>query len=516
MLSRRSRNKTEIHLQNILSRDPFIANGSFANVAGEKSEGSTRNYYIRIKMAESSVVIVGGGLAGLAAAAALGARGLSVTLLESRPRLGGRAGSFDDQATGAKIDNCQHVTMGCCTNFDHFCRTVGIRKFLQEQQELCFVGPDGTFNRFAARSLPAPLHLFSSLLRLSYLSLRDKWKLARGLSALVSRRKASDEEQTMADWLKSQGQSPELIARFWYVVLVSALSESLDRINIAAARKVFTDGFLANKAGWQVQIPSVPLDTLYGTELGNWFVQHGVTIRLQSGVSAVEIENCSATGVTLRDGTTIRADYVILAVPHDRVLPLLPDDLQQHAEMAKISQLETAPISSVHLWFDSPVIDQPHAVLIDRLGQWMFNRGRVQLPDDTRDWHYYQVVISASGELSGRPRAEIISEVVEELAGIWPEVARAELKHARLVTEHKAVLSVLPGVDRFRPQQQSPIGNLQLAGDWTDTGWPSTMEGAVRSGYLAAENILLDCGRPERLIQDDLPVSYLSKVLFKL
>jgi len=289
-------------------------------------------------MAKTSVVIVGGGLAGLAAAAALGARDFSVTLLESRPRLGGRASSFVDQTTGTSIDNCQHVTMGCCTNFDHFCRTISIRHLLQEQDELWFIGPDGRRNRFAARGLPAPLHLLPALLDLSYLSLREKWKLMRGLSSLVSRRKPVDDDGNIADWLKAHGQTPGLIQRFWQVVLVSALSESLDRIGVPAARKVFTDGFISHPQGWKVQIPTVSLDTLYGIGLGNWFAQHNVTVRLQSGVKSIDVENRAAVGVTLRDETSLPADYVVLAVPHDRLLPLLPEFLKDHTDMARISE----------------------------------------------------------------------------------------------------------------------------------------------------------------------------------
>ena len=197
----------------------------------------------------SRVVIVGGGLAGLAAAAALGERGLAVTLLESRPRWGGRASSFADLATGESIDNCQHVHLGCGTNFRHFCRTVGIEPFFVREESLTFVAPDGRMSRFAAAPLPAPLHLFPSLLRLPYLSLSEKMRLARGLRQLAGFDPAACGDETFLHWLQHHGQSPALIERFWHVVLVSALSETLDRIDIAHARKVFVDAFLANRRG---------------------------------------------------------------------------------------------------------------------------------------------------------------------------------------------------------------------------------------------------------------------------
>jgi uncharacterized protein with NAD-binding domain and iron-sulfur cluster len=254
-----------------------------------------------------------------------------------------------------------------------------------------------------------------------------------------------------------------------------------------------------------------------------------------------------ATGVELRSGAIVAADHVILAVPQHLALSLLPEAWQSAPQFAGISRLETAPISSVHLWFDRPITDLRHAVFVSRLSQWIFNRSAIagtasQIPQRTAspdppcpplrrggeseakseirnpksEIVYYQVVISASRDVLARANDETIKAVVDELAEIWPVVRTARLIHSRLVTEHKAVVSMLPGVDRLRPAQQSPIGNLQLAGDWTQTGWPGTMEGAVRSGYLAAENVLAQCGRPEGLVQPDLPRALLSKVLFGL
>ncbi len=516
---------------------------------------------------DDHVIVVGGGLAGLAAAMALGERGFRVTLLESRPRWGGRASSFVDQTSGETIDNCQHVNLGCGTNFRHFCRVVGIDQFFIRENELTFVGPDGRSSRFASAPLPAPLHLFPSLLRLGYLSLSEKRQLARGLRSLARTDPALCGDETFLDWLERHGQSPTVIERFWHVVLVSALSETLDRIDIAHARKVFVDAFLANRLGWEVWLPTVPLSDLYGSRLEVWFTRRNVLMRRQCGVKQVLIENQAqgetakmravrVTGVELRSGELLEADHVVLAVPQNLVLSLLPDEWRATPEFgalgAAIERLETAPISSVHLWFDREITALRHAVLISRLSQWIFNRSAIQGGDCERDApqntastaapypplrrgggeegepgkpeirnpkseiYYYQVVISASREVLERGHDETIRAVVEELAAIWPVVREARLVHARLVTEHKAVISMLPGVDRLRPAQQSPIGNLQLAGDWTQTGWPGTMEGAVRSGYLAAENILRRCGRAATLVQPDLPRALLSKLLFGL
>lgn len=469
----------------------------------------------------SHTIIIGGGLAGLAAASALTERSVKVTLLESRPRLGGRAGSFVDSQTGSTIDNCQHVSMGCCTNFNHFCQSTGLADFFREEPELHFVGPQGTVNRFAAGPLPAPLHLWSAFRGLSYLNRRDRRQLSTGLRALARTSNTEQIKEPFDRWLAAHDQTPAAIERFWNVVLVSALSESLDRIDVGHARKVFVDAFLANRDGWKVRIPTVPLDELYGGRLTEWLRNRGAEIRISAGVERLLEQDQRITGVEQRSGETLTADDFVIAVPHDRVLSLLPERLAKDSQLEKCAQIETSPISSVHLWFDRPIMQLPHAVLVSKLSQWVFNRSLLQSSKNgderpRESTFYYQVVISASRNLRGQSSEETIAQVVAELAEVWPEAKNAQVAHSRMVTEHKAVFSVLPGVDALRPVQQTPIANLQLAGDWTRTGWPGTMESAVRSGYLAAENILARLGKPQQILQPDLPVARLSKLLMGL
>ena len=490
------------------------------------------------------IVIAGGGLAGLAAAVALTARGLPCEVLESRPRLGGRASSFLDPTTDTYIDNCQHVSLGCCTNFRHFCETTGLAEFFRREATLYFIGPNGKVDPFSATSLPAPLHLAGAFARLSYLAWRDKFALARGLKALARGVRADERGLPFSEWLARHGQTHAAIDRFWHVVLVSALSETLDRIDVEHARKVFVDTFLAHRDGWYVEIPTVPLEDLYGGRLTEWLMSRGTTIRLQASVDQIELAGDAASGARLLSGEVVAGDEFIVALPFFRVRSILPESLAAHPDLAGIERLEAAPISSVHLWFDRPITELPHAVFVDRLCQWMFNRtmlatisavapptGPLNQPTSTeptaepgdlrpplgrtagRGEYYYQIVISASRELAGQSREAILAQVLAELTAVWPETARATLLHSRQVTEHRAVFSPLPGVDQWRPVQQSPIGNLQLAGDWTQTGWPATMEGAVRSGYLAAANVLARLGRAESVIQPDLPVGIWSRLL---
>ena len=386
------------------------------------------------------------------------------------------------------IDACQHVSMGCCTNFDHFCRTVGIAHFLAPQPTLYFMTRDGRISRFGADRLPVPLHVARSLLRAHYLTFADKLRIGWGMLALL--RADPNDDQPLLPWLKRNRQNGRTIERFWGVVLVSALNESIDRLGLKYARKVFRDGFFRHRDGFEVRAPTVPLARFYGEELQCWFAKQNIKIETGAGVTGFEIERGEVTSLRLRDGRQLQADWYVSAVPFGRLLDLLPADVvESHDCFAGLRNLEVSPITSVHLWFDRRVLELPHVVLIDCLGQWIFNRGETS-PGE----HYLQVVISASRIFKGIGREEIQRRIVAELARTLPNVANATIVRARVVTEHSATFSAVPGVDRWRPTQETPLRNLILAGDWTATGWPATMEGAVRSGYFAADAILKPSG----------------------
>jgi squalene-associated FAD-dependent desaturase len=456
---------------------------------------------------DNRVIIIGGGLAGLAAATALAPRRFQITLLESRNRLGGRAGSFADPTTGQLIDACQHVSMGCCTNFKHFTRTVGIDRWIEPQTCLYFMSSDRRVSEFRADPMPAPFHLARSFRRAHFLNFLDKFRIACGLAALSFSNSRSD--PAFQDWLLRHGQS-RTIDRFWGLILTSALNETPDRLGRRYARKVFVDAFLRHRRGFEVEIPTVPLGRLYGEELQQWFQHHQVDIRFNSAVKSICLVDGQIRCLEMRDGQELQADWYIATVPFDRLLDLLSSEtIDAHPAFANLRKLEVSPITSVHLWWDRPVISLPHVVLVDGVGQWIFNRGETA-PGE----HYVQVVISAArqfsergepGCVSARSRHEEVQRlVVDELVRLFPCAASANLLRARVVTEHTATFSAVPGVDALRPSQASPIANLFLAGDWTATGWPATMEGAVRSGYLAAEALLERVGRKESLLQPDL------------
>jgi len=475
------------------------------------------------------IVIVGGGLAGLAASSALVDRGLRITLLESRPRLGGRASSFVDPATGEQVDNCQHVSLACCTNLADFSRRVGIDFLFRREPAVVFLGPNGAVWRLQAGLFPPPFHLAWSFLGARFLSWAEKLQVGRALARLALDR---DEQagESFADWLLRHGQSLRAINLFWAPVLVSALNERLERMDIGHARKVVVDGFLKTRHGFEMEVPLVPLGELYGTRLEAWLRRKQVELRMGSAVRSIELDDDGAlAGVALRQGERISADFVILAVSFDRAAELLPAVLRRDVRFAGVSTLEASPITGVHLWFDRPVCPYAHVVTPGRLVQWVFNHTALQgrqapagfsHPDDgtpvgssprksgrlagSAGGQYLQVVISASYDLLHLDREAIRAAVVADLAELWPAATEARLLRSWVVTEHGATFAVRPGVDALRPPQRTSVDGLFLAGDWTATGWPATMEGAVRSGYLAAEGVLQDLDRPSRLIQPEL------------
>jgi len=449
------------------------------------------------------IVIVGGGLAGLAAAAALAGSAARVTLLEARRRAGGRAASFEDPVAGGLIDACQHVAMGCCTNFLDLCRRAGLAAALRRDRTLWFIDPD---DRRAActpsRLLPAPLHLAPLLAGMRHFTLRDKAALALGMLRLARWRAGPDSERpTALAWLKGIGQPEAVIRLFWQPVIESALGESIDLVDLAAARKVAVDGFLAHREAADLFVPTAPLGVLFGERLAGWLEGRGVAVEAGRSVTALDRDPSGAVTAVVADGAPLPCDAVILAVPWRAAARLVPDVVPPADE-----RLAGSPITAVHLWFDRDCIDLPHAVLVGRVSQWIFR------PDDSPPG-YCQVVISASRGLCDGDRDRLRDTVVAEVRSAFPAAREARLVDVRIVTDPTAVLSVRPGVEAVRPPARTRVPNLFLAGDWTATGWPSTMEGAVRSGRLAAVAAAARLGIPCEPPTPDLPRGLLVRGL---
>ena len=463
------------------------------------------------------MIVIGGGLAGLSSAVALAEAGFRVRLLEKRPHLGGRAASYV-LPDGEHVDNCQHVTLGCCTNLEDFYRRAGAADKIKFFDRLVFAAPDGRRGVIKAAALPPPLHMAVSFALFPLLEWADKRAIAHALLAIArSGGRPGDvsdngKHQTMLAWLQKNRQTDRAIHRFWEVILVSALDEELDRIDAQYGIDVFWKAFLSTRGGYRIGIPRVPLSELY-EGCREALVRQGGELEVRAGVRGFLIVDGRIDGVEREDGSVESADYYLAAVPQDALPELLPPDVvEREPVFSNLRNLRTSPITGVHLWFDRTVMKEPFLTLVDSTTQWIFNKTLLYGEGGEKGRQYLQLVISASYSLASRSRQEIIAMCLGELREVLPATREAKIVKGTVVKEMSATFSPAPGSDRWRPAQKGPITGLFLAGDWTSTGWPSTMEGAVRSGYLAAEAILSDAGTPRKFLRPDLPPEGLARL----
>ncbi|MGH9665311.1 MAG: hydroxysqualene dehydroxylase HpnE, partial [Bryobacteraceae bacterium] len=340
------------------------------------------------------VIVIGGGMAGLATAAALGGAGYGVELLEARGFLGGRATSYPlSPGDGETIDNCQHILLRCCVNLLDFYRRLNTADRIRFHREFTFLEPGGRVSTLKAGLLPAPLHFSGSFFHLRFLDTADKMSVGRGIAALRrewNRRRDLD-RITMLQWLQEKKQTPRAIERFWRQVLVSAINEELDRMAALHGFQVFRLGFLGSASSYEMGVPAVPLGELYGADVWRQFDK--VRISLRSPVERIAIEGGEAREASVQ-GSARRADYYVCCLPFERIAAVAPD------LPLDLSSFSHSPITGIHLWYDRPVTDLPHATLLDRTIQWMFNK------DGGR---YLQLVVSASRSLVEMSRADVIA-----------------------------------------------------------------------------------------------------------
>ena len=456
-----------------------------------------------------TVAIVGGGLAGLAAACALAGTGFRVTVFERRPYLGGRASSYEHPGTGEVVDNCQHVLFGSCTNLLAFYKTIGIENKIRWFDRMTFIEPGGRQSQLKPTFLPAPLHLTPSFTGFKFLNARDKLSLARGLTSLIFTN-PKDDGTSFQDWLTRHRQTPAAIERFWKPILVSALSEDMDRIAIPYAAQVVRESMKSPEAR-RMGIPQVPLTELYNSAR-DYIAKHEGTIRFRASVQSFTPTR-QGVRIKLQDSEK-DFDYGILAVPFDSLSKLLPDVPESSETREKLTHFETSPITGVHLWFDRQITGLPHAVLLDRTIQWMFHKSELLKREESdTNPSYVELVISASKSLRDKPRQEIIDLALAELREFFPAARDANVIKSTVIKEVNATFSPVPGIDRYRPASATVWPNIFLAGDWTATGWPATMESAVRSGYIAAEQITKSSGVGKRFLLPDLPATGLMWLL---
>lgn len=462
---------------------------------------------------ERTAIVIGGGLAGIAAAVALAAAGRRVTLLEARHALGGRATSFTDPETGEELDNCQHVLLGCCTNLLDLYTRLGVSDRVAFHDAVHFLDARGGMHTLrGTQRLPAPLHLAGGMARFSLLTLGERLAVARAMTAMLRlgrRAREEIEKISFAAWLEPYGQPVALFEKFYDPVLISALNEHARDASAKYAVMVFQDAMLAHRRGYLVGLPTCPLAQLY-TKL-----PAGIDVRLNTRVDEVVFAQeqnrdrqgaIRAAAVRLRHGEVLSADAVVLATNHHAVTRWVPAELAQ-ADMrfAGLERLTSVPILGAHLWFDRPVLAVPAVALTSGPLQWLFRKDAAGSA--------VHGVISAAREWATVPRAQALAQFTEQIRKLLPAAREATLLRGVTVLEKRATFAPLPGVDALRPPQAPPAGGISLflAGDYTRTGWPATMEGAVRSGYLAAEAVT-----GQRMLVADLPMEWPGRLVSSL
>ena len=488
---------------------------------------------------QPTVAIAGGGLAGLAAACALANDGFRVTLFEKRPFLGGRASSYEHPGTNEVIDNCQHVLFRSCTNLIEFYRRIGVDQDIRWYDTMTFVEPGGRSTVLSASALPAPLHTAPSFMKFPFLTLADKFAIARAMIPLTLAEQ-KDDGRTFQQWLDQHGQTQGAIENFWKPILISALSEDLDRVSISSAAQVVRVSMMSPVAR-HMGVPTVPLTELYNAA-GDYIRARGGELRFRRSLETFEPQPSSVRIQSA--GETESFDYLILALPFDALDRVLPASPESTPLLESLTHFETSPITGIHLWFDRQITELDHAVLLNRTIQWMFHksrlqqrgaaageprrreaseqRGRAALQGRVSEQEtagalapagsYIELVVSSSKSLIEKSRNEIVDLALSEVREFFPAARAATLVKSTVVKELHATYSPRPGIDAHRPAARTPWPRVFLAGDWTATGWPATMEGAVRSGYLAGQALTRLAGRPATFLAPDLPATGLMRL----
>jgi len=459
-----------------------------------------------------TAAVVGGGIAGLACALRLAEAGVRATVIETRGKLGGRATSFVDPRTGEVLDNCQHVLMGCCTNLLDFYARLGVDDAIEWHPVVRWANPPHAPDRMLPGRLPAPAHFTGSFLGMRMLSFAEKRAVARAMWRMLrmgTSGRARWEGRTFAEFLREAAQPERVTRLFWSPVVVSACNLGVDRVGAAPAMQVFQEGFLANRVAPVMGLSTLPLVRLYDPAEPAITAAGG---RIMLGVSAraIAFDGRRVTGVVTDEGM-VDADAVVSAVPADRLAKLCSGTLRAaDRRLAHLESIGHGTILGVHLRFGARVMDVPHLVLPGRGTQWLFDKGVGE--DGSQHLH---AVISDADAWMELDEAAIAARVVDDVRWALPAARGSEPVSVRSVKERRATFAAVPGLEAHRPpagptglDRDGGVRNLFLAGDWTRTGWPATMEGAVRSGYLAAGAIL-----GQRLLVPDLPAAPLARAL---
>ena len=449
----------------------------------------------------SKVAVIGGGLAGITAAIALAESGADVTLLEARPRLGGATCSFSRD--GLTVDTGQHVFLGCCSAYRGLLARLGMTEHatLQDRFDVTVLAPGANGQPRQARlrrtALPGPLHMLPALGRYPFLSLAERASVARPALGMrfVDPADPAVDTQRFGDWLAQRGQGERTRRALWDLFSVSALNIAGDDASLALAAVVVKTGLLGKNNAADIGVPALPLGELHGDAGATLLAKLGAQVALSTKVSAIEPVDGGGYRVRLGPETDheLTADAVVLAVPHEKAAPLIPAGALPEQTVAGWAGLGASPIVNVHVIYDRPVMDLPFVAAIDSPVQWVFDRTRISgisASKHGRPGHQYLAIsLSAADQYADTPVAELQEQFVPALAELFPAARDARVTEFFVTRERRATFRQAPGSGALRPKAATARPGLELAGAWTDTGWPDTMEGAVRSGLAAAAEL---------------------------
>jgi squalene-associated FAD-dependent desaturase len=434
--------------------------------------------------------VIGGGLAGITAAIALAETGADVTLLEARPRLGGATCSFSRD--GLTVDTGQHIFLGCCSAYRGLLDRLGMtgHTTLQDRFDVTVLAPGGKKARLRRTALPGPLHMLPALGRYPFLSRTERASVARPALAMrfVDPADPAADTQRFGDWLARHGQSERTRRALWDLFSVSALNIAGDDASLALAAVVVKTGLLGKNNAADIGVPTLPLGELHGDAGATLLAKLGGQVALSTKVSAIEPDSGGGFRIALAQGDPVTADAVVLAVPHEKAAPLIPAGALPEQTVAGWAGLGASPIVNVHVIYDRPVMDLPFVAAIDSPVQWVFDRTKISAMD--RPGHQYLAIsLSAADQFADTPVAELQEQFLPALAELFPAARDARVTEFFVTRERRATFRQTPGSGALRPKTATARPGLVLAGAWTDTGWPDTMEGAVRSGLAAAAEL---------------------------
>ena len=433
------------------------------------------------------VVVVGGGVAGIAAASRLAEAGRRPTLLEARKSLGGRASAFPDPSTGHRVDNGQHLLMGCNRSVRSLLERIGAADAVTWQPRLDLTLASTTHGAVRLRlpPLPGPLAAVAGLLATSGLGWSDRLGAARAIRAFL-RGGPKLAGRTVAEVQDHLGTPPAARAHVLEPLALATLNDRPDRALATALAAVVREAFGAGAAGAGLGLPRRDLEEIFGRPAHRFIEARGGRVATQRPVAAVVAGAQGVEGVALESGETIEARAVVVAVPPWALASLLP----QEARPEGLEKLPSSPIVSATVWLDRPVMDELVVGLVGTTAQWVFNRSRLLGLEGPGQ--VVAITVSAADDLLAPPKADIVETLTDDLRRLVPAARRARVGHTVVVKERRATVPLRPGETSSRPGFRTSIPGLYLAGGWTATGLPDTLEGAARSGEQAAEALLAD------------------------